>query len=61
MRKKRKPIFGEWQICPKCGGNEVIGTDFIGKGYTSTSTYFPCNICKGTGIIQKPIINISEL
>jgi len=54
--KKEKPVFGEWQLCPKCLG---IKTAMLwdGTGYFQST----CDICGGTGIVQKPILNLDKI
>ncbi len=49
--KNKKPIFGEWQLCPKCLGSKKMPT------ISSSSPFTICDICNGIGIIVKPIIN----
>lgn len=48
-----QPIFGEWQLCPKC-----VGTGIISPTEYSTSIFEACDVCNGAKIIRKPIINL---
>lgn len=51
-----RPIFGEWQLCPKCLGNGWMFPQF-----DSTSVTVVCDVCNGNKLIQKPIINTSSI
>lgn len=56
-KKKEKPIFGEWQLCPKCNGNKQIWVNAIYPNTTVTYGYNTCDLCNGLGVIEKPILN----
>jgi hypothetical protein len=36
-------------VCPKCGGNKWAGTP-------GTTSWNPCSVCHGTGVIPSPIV-----
>lgn len=46
------PVFGEWQLCPKCNGNKKMLVLYFGIFQEQT-----CGICNGAGILPRPIIN----
>lgn len=53
-----KPVFGEWQLCPKCAGN---GQLFESNLTLHTSIGWKnCDICSGAKIIMRPIIPPSK-
>jgi DnaJ-class molecular chaperone len=52
---ERKPVFGEWQLCPKCNGEGKIIADYWdGTVYVSQRT---CPVCNGAKVLARPIIN----
>lgn len=56
LRKQvdEKPVFGEWQLCPKCNG---YGQLFNSVLYPGTAIgWYSCDICCGAKIIMRPII-----
>lgn len=43
------PVYGEYQLCPKCNGNKTVPSAvFFFELHT-------CNICEGKGIIARPV------
>ena len=56
-----EPIFGEWQLCPKCFGEGVLEGVFYTDQTTNFSTIKTCDVCQGAKLLQKPIINLPQL
>jgi DnaJ-class molecular chaperone len=53
-----QPIFGEWQLCPRCLGSGEIHGPFPSDSMTGINITKPCDVCGGAKVIQKPIINL---
>jgi len=57
---KPKITFGEYQLCPRCNGQKTVSKPPYLSGdiheWSSTQTSFQCGICKGVGMILRPII-----
>jgi hypothetical protein len=45
--------LGEWQVCPICNGTGQL------QGNYTTALYVNCDVCKGSKVIQRPIIHES--
>jgi len=52
--ESEKPVFGEWQLCPKCAGNGQLWQSQLAP-YTSIGWY-NCDVCGGAKIIMRPIV-----
>lgn len=47
----KSPVFGEWQLCPKCQGSGFLQA-------FGTVAFINCDVCKGAKILAKPVINV---
>lgn len=55
---KEQPIFGEWQLCPKCNGSGQVYENRGTPGLTDyTVGWFNCDVCNGAKVLARPIIN----
>jgi DnaJ-class molecular chaperone len=52
---ERKPVFGEWQLCPKCNGEGTV-TEQTTSAFIATVTR-TCPVCNGAKVLARPIIN----
>lgn len=53
--KKPAPVFGEWQLCPKCNGTNQ--TKAVVAFRVDHFMKPDCNLCNGAMVIQRPIVN----
>lgn len=55
LTQNKSPVFGEWQLCPKCNGDGVV-RDFINSCSANASFTLPCPVCNGLKLLVRPII-----
>lgn len=52
--------YGFYQLCPKCDGQKTVsrppGTPSDVRPRSSWEASYPCDICKGEGVIPRPEI-----
>ena len=48
--------LGEWQLCPKCGGQGNISTSG-----TSSATTTVCDVCYGAKVLARPVLPIINI
>jgi len=56
-----KKEIGEWQTCPRCGGQGTVSKPpwvpgDIHEWVTSTAVSYPCPVCRGAKVLARPII-----
>lgn len=61
---EEKPVFGEWQLCPKCGGQGTVSKPPYIPGdinqWSSSAMSHVCDVCNGAKTIMRPIIPSSK-
>jgi len=56
------PVFGKWQLCPKCHGQGTMskppGMPGDVNEWSGSQSSYACDVCEGNKIIECPIIEV---